>query len=172
MIDPLIHNTLTGFLAVVLIVSGVKKLTDTDRYRTIADTMGQGRSVVLPVVLALIELLIAAGLLTDIMHKVAAYASIALFTGYGLILVKVLREGRTIEDCGCSWGQQSVLHPSSLSRNLFLVIIALSLVTPVKPRALDLFDQVNMLLGTGAILTFYVALDAFLSIYPQTVRRS
>lgn len=170
--DSLISLSLSYFLAVILMVSAIKKFSDAQRFKGVMAQYGALASKLSPYFVGLVELGAAVTLLIPSQTSLGALMALVIFFGYGAALAWQFAKGNASFDCGCSWSREkSESHPIILSRNVLLISLAAVLLLPALPRELTAFDYINGALCVIALLPLYYTLDVLLAIYPTTLRR-
>lgn len=111
----------------VLLVAAVAKLARPGEWR--AQSAGLGVPWALAVVVPFVELSIGALLLVQLQRTVVAWAAVALFVAFTVLLVVRLSQGRR-PPCAC-FGSLSAkpIGPGQLVRNAVLVVLAVLAAT-------------------------------------------
>ncbi len=106
-------------------------------YRLLPDRLADAAAAVLLAA----ETLTMAALLWTPARPLGAIAAASLLLLFAAAIGVNLRRGRTYIDCGCFGSAlRQPLAPWMVGRNLILACAALTLLLPVSPRALTVFD--------------------------------
>jgi hypothetical protein len=170
--DPVIDATVRAALALLFLAAAAHKMRDPARFRT---TVADYRLLPSPLVtlgaamLVLSELAVAVALAVARSWGLAAAA--ALLALYAAAIAVNLARGRRHLDCGCTG--PALRRPISgwlVLRNLALVAIALSDLTPVSTRPLVWIDHLTVVAATAAFAACWMATDRLLATAPGLAR--
>ena len=166
MIDPLLTTSGQYFLAALLLLSGVHKVTHLQRFKQAlaayqlvpACLMGM-MAIALP-----IGELFAGTLLLLSVQFWGGFAAALMFSLYFLAMLINIQRGHTRVDCGCSFSRQEApLSPWHLIRNGFLIALAVFTLLPSNGRDLMGFDIVQISLAILCLGLFYLGFDSLLA---------
>lgn len=165
--DPVWVTASSLGLAVLLGAAALHKLRERAGFARVLHGYGllpETLDKPLALLLAVLELLAAAGLLLPALRATAALLAAALLLLYAGAMALSLMQGRRIDDCGCHLGaqRQDVSLPL-VWRNLLLVLLALNLLQAPGSRRLGLYDDllVGCLLLCGC--TFYLLANTLIA---------
>lgn len=127
MVNPLGKSALKVLLGLVFIVSAVLKVFDMDRFEIYVYSyhfFSLNFSFFVARAAIILELVLGIGLLSQTMHKLYWWGSVAMLGGYSLLLIYALTLGRT-DSCHC-FGDYLQLDPKqSLIKNGVLLVLFL-----------------------------------------------
>lgn len=127
MVNPLGKSALKVLLGLVFIVSAVLKVFDMDRFEIYIYSyhfFSLNFSFFVARAAIIVELVLGIGLLSQTMHKLYWWGSVAMLGGYSLLLIYALTLGRT-DSCHC-FGDYLQLDPKqSLIKNGVLLVLFL-----------------------------------------------
>lgn len=159
-----------GLLSMSLFLSGVFWLAALHKWRDgdvvragLADYQLLPDALVrlLPPTLALLEILLAVGLLIPAMAPLAALAAAFLLAGYTLVLATGLLLGREVRDCGCGGaGGNQPLKGWLVPRNLILTAMAVAVSLGEAGGRTDFYLAVPMALF---MLGCYLAVEQLMA---------
>lgn len=168
-IDPAITTSFGFGLAALLAAGAAHKLAHPARFFAVIADYRLAPAAFAPLigaVVILVEGLVATGLAVPAWRSLAAISCAGLMLAYaGAIAVNILR-GRTLIDCGCSFGeaeQGARLTPWLIVRNGVLAAAALVAAAAPAQRALTLVDVITVglfVVGAGAL---YAAFEILLA---------
>jgi uncharacterized membrane protein YphA (DoxX/SURF4 family) len=161
MIDPVVSVSLRGLLALLFVVAGWHKLSDTERfaamlraYRLMPDSLARPLALGLP----LAEIVVGA-LLVLPWTTAGAIGGGALLALYSLAISVNLMRGRRAIDCGCFGSASNVpLSGALLLRNAILIIAMGAAACPLSARRLVWLDAFTVGMVMLAVATLWVAL--------------
>lgn len=157
--DPLVHVASAGGLGLLLGAAALHKLRSPEAFAQVlqryAQVLGPWCAAPRwPHLLALLEVLAAAGLLLSSRWPLAALPAALLLALYAGVLALGARHGAVIEDCGCHFGGRPQPPARALVwRNLLLAALAANLLVPMSARTLtwlDAFTLVVVFIGAAA----------------------
>lgn len=155
-----------AFLALLLAASSLHKFLLGARARQAARDLSGVPASVAPaavVVVAIAEMAAAIQLLAPGHRAAGAILCAAIYLVYLLLIVRAIVAGRRDIDCGCSFGAaHRPLGWFDVARNSLLVMLAV-FVGAGGEAAMPM----SQLLGAGALLALYGALDALRSVRPM-----
>jgi len=169
--DPGFQLALRAAFALLLSTAALHKLRDVPRfaetllaYEIVPPRLAGAAAGLVP----LLEMTIAA-LLLSASHVAVAGASIAaLMLLYAGAIEWNVSRGRTDIDCGCMGPATRVpLGRSLVVRNLLLAATALLLLVPESPRALTLLDLAAVTASTMAMTACWLAAERMLALAPR-----
>ncbi len=127
MTNPLGKSALKVLLGLVFVVSAVLKLFDMDKFEIYIYSyhfFSLNASFMVARLAIIIELVLGIGLISHCLHKLMWWGSIAMLTGYSLLLIYAMYLGRT-DSCHC-FGDFMQLDPKqSLVKNGVLMLLFL-----------------------------------------------
>lgn len=174
MIDPAVCALLAGAFALLFASAALHKLLDAGRfaaafhaYELVPPELGWLARLV-PV----LELAIAAALLTAGSRTGGAAAGAALLLAYASAIGVNLGRGRRDLDCGCAGpGASQPIGLWMVWRNLLLALLLATLLLPPASRPLTVADALTIGAGTAVAALLYMSLDALLGrAVPRTAR--
>jgi thiol-disulfide isomerase/thioredoxin len=125
--NPLGKSALKVLLGLVFVVSAVLKLFDMDKFEIYIYSyhfFSLNASFMVARLAIIIELVLGIGLISHCLHKLMWWGSIAMLTGYSLLLIYAMYLGRT-DSCHC-FGDFLQLDPKqSLMKNGVLMLLFL-----------------------------------------------
>ncbi len=167
--DPLLHMSIAIFLAILLGTSALHKLQNIHDFRQALSGYGFPVSVTRSFAVYMVpatEILISVLLLTG--SFMGAWAGLALFSAYFLLLSVGLASGKAGMDCGCSWGgRPGLLSRLVLVRNGVLIILSLALLLPATDRLTGWLDYSNAAFAGLAFFMIYIAADTAIALRSQ-----
>ena len=125
-------------LGLVFIVSAVLKIIDMDRFELYVYSyhfFSLNISFIVARAAVIVELVLGIGLVSNCLHKLMWWGSVAMLTGYTLLLIYALVLGRT-DNCHC-FGDYLQFNPAqSIVKNVVLMLCFLLVykVKEWKPR--------------------------------------
>ena len=160
-IDPAIGGLCAFSLALIFGASGVMKLRDIEifegslaNYQLAPTWLEKPLAYLLP----MLECTAAAGLLMTSTRVAAAsmvFVLLVVFTG--AIAINLARGRRSI-DCGCFGpALRQELSGWLLLRNLFLMMLATTVILPTSGRAIESIDLVTIVLGGLTLVILYAS---------------
>jgi hypothetical protein len=160
-IDPAISGLCAFSLALIFGASGVMKLRDVEAFEgSLANYQLAPTSLEKPLayLLPIFECIAAAGLLLASTRVAAASMALALLVVFtGAIGINLAR-GRTNIDCGCFGpALRQELSGWLLLRNLFLMMLATTVILPTSGRAIESIDLVTIVLGGLTLVILYAS---------------
>lgn len=127
MTNPLDKSALKVLLGLVFVVSAVLKLFDMDKFEIYIYSyhfFSLNASFMVARLAIILELVLGIGLISHCLHKLMWWGSIAMLTGYSLLLIYAMYLGRT-DSCHC-FGDFLQLDPKqSLIKNGVLMLLFL-----------------------------------------------
>ena len=127
MTNPLGKSALKVLLGLVFVVSAVLKLFDMDKFEIYIYSyhfFSLNASFMVARLAIILELVLGIGLISHCLHKLMWWGSIAMLTGYSLLLIYAMYLGRT-DSCHC-FGDFLQLDPNqSLVKNGVLMLLFL-----------------------------------------------
>jgi hypothetical protein len=158
-LDPAITLALRGFGALLFAGAARHKLQDAAGFRIALAGYGLVPESALASIargLAVLESVIAIGLLVPVLARASALAGSALLAGYALAMGAALARGRAGIDCGCGGAAGGApVGPALCARNaLGAALLALAALAS-GPRALGALDAANALGGALALLLIW-----------------
>lgn len=170
LLDPLLQHVLALALAAMFAFAAAHKLGDRVRFAAVVEAYGVPRAwkgfVGIPV--AVLEIVLAAGLAWPVTREPAAPLAIAVLLGYAGVLARALVERREIADCGCSVGAPLPVQRTLVLRNVILAMLAGSLMLPATARSLGPADALIGGAAVAAIGLLYAAINTLLANEPRT----
>jgi hypothetical protein len=165
MIDPAVGALLAGVFALLFASAAFHKLLDLERfaaafraYEVVPHALSR-----VALLVPLIELAIAAALLTTRSRPSAALAGAALLLTYAVAIGVNLGRGRRDLDCGCGGPRERrAIGPWMVWRNIALAALLAALLLPWMPRPLGAADAVTIGAGTAVAALLYMCVDALL----------
>jgi len=165
--DPVSVLLASLFLAWLFMTAGWHKVKDPHHYAAVIAAyelplLPASRQLAFSV--GVVELLLAAGLLSNTTRPAAALAAAVLLAVYAVAMAVNLFRGKRNIDCGCSGpaGRQP-LSGWLLSRNVVLVSVALCAAATVSPRSVNWLDWVVILLGSLLAVLLYLVVERLLA---------
>jgi hypothetical protein len=163
MIDPAVGALLAGAFALLFASAALHKLLNPGRfaaafraYELLPPSLAWVSHLV-PV----LELAVAAALLTAGSRDGAAAAGAALLLAYASAIGVNLGRGRRELDCGCGGpGERRPIGVWMVWRNLLLAALITALLLPPATRALTAADALTIGAGTAVAALLYMSLDA------------
>ena len=162
--DPVWISASSLGLALLLGAAGLHKLRDRAGFAQVLHGYGLPLDKPLTLLLAVLELISAAGLLLPTLRVAAALLAASLLLLYAGAMALSLLQGRRIADCGCHLGRQSQAVSAPLVwRNLLLALLALNLLQTPGVRVPGLFDAllIGALLICGCV--FYLLANTLIA---------
>jgi len=162
MIDPAVGALLAGAFALLFATAALHKLLDAGRFAAAfhAYDLVPPELAWLARLVPVLELAIAAALLTAGSRNGGAAAGAALLLAYASAIGVNLGRGRRDLDCGCGGPGES--RPIGVWRNLLLAVLLTALLLPPAPRPLTGADALTIGAGTAVAALLYMSLDALL----------
>lgn len=165
MLDPAVGALLAGAFALLFVTAALQKFFDLGSF---AEVLRAYR--VLPRALApaaplvpLLELGVAAGLLSAAARAAAALAGAALLCAYAAAIAVNLARGRRDLSCGCGGANdRRPIAPWMVWRNIALAGLVGVVCLPQGPRALGAADALTIGAGTAVAALLYMSLDTLL----------
>jgi hypothetical protein len=149
---------LAGFLAMLLVVTGLHKLIQRERtLAVVQDFAGVTPRLAPLAVLAVGATELSAGaLLWSADRTAGAVLAGVLWSGYLVLILRAIAQGRRDVDCGCTLGaSRRPLGLYPVARNVVLagmaLLVALSSSVPVAPRATEILAACTLLALYGAL---------------------
>ena len=161
MIDPAVGALLAGAFALLFASAALHKLLDAGRFAAAfhAYDLVPPELAWLARLVPVLELAIAAALLTAGSRNGGAAAGAALLLAYASAIGVNLGRGRRDLDCGCGGpGESRPIGRWMVWRNLLLA----ALLLPPAPRPLTGADALTIGAGTAVAALLYMSLDALL----------
>lgn len=164
-IDPVPAAIMTLSLAALWLAAGLHKLADLKAFERSLEAYDIAPRATLPLLgalLPILELALAAGLLSPPTRPVAGALGAFLLTGYGAAIAFNLRRGRRDLDCGCmGFGAQSQISPALLWRNVIAAVASLSAgLLPRAERVSSWIDTWTIVAGVVVLALLYLAMEA------------
>jgi uncharacterized membrane protein YphA (DoxX/SURF4 family) len=160
---------LAAFQAVLLLASGLHKLLRRGRTQDVLHDFAGVPRMLAPLAVALVSVAeILAGLLLWVPEFRAAGGVLAvlIWSGYLLLIVRAIAQGRREVDCGCSFGSAHArLGTYQVVRNLCLIGTAL-LPIGVCPAGVAQPVAAAQIPAALALLVLYGALDQVMALAP------
>ncbi len=163
-IDPAISLAISLSLAALFTAAAARKVSVLGEfagvirnYHLVPD--GLARTTAVMVIAA--EIAIAAGLTAPSSRAPAAIAAAVLLLAYGTAIGINLMRGRSLIDCGCSFGGRGGDRLSSwlLVRNAVLALAAMTCAFPILTRPLGWLDALSIVLFISTAATLYLAAE-------------
>src|SRR5258708_3416939 len=150
-IDPAISNLFSAALGLIFGASAAMKFRDLASFESsVANYLLLPASFQKPFAyfVPLAEAAAAAGVLIDPVRRISAIGLFLLMLMFtGAIAINLIR-GRTNIDCGCFGpALRQELSGWLLIRNLFLMLVALTMTLPLTTRSMQPVDFVTVLFG-------------------------
>jgi hypothetical protein len=165
----LLSVQLAAFLALLLLASGLHKVTRRGRTRSVIhDFAGVPRSLApaAGVAVAAAEMLAGALLWTASYRALGGVLAALIWGGYLALILRALAQGRRDVDCGCTFGAtQHPLGVFQVLRNGVLVCLAL-LVTAGSAASVTGPVIASQILAAFSLLALYGALDQVMALTP------
>jgi len=160
---------LAAFQAVLLLASGLHKLTRLGRIRSVIHDFAGVPRYLAPaagVGVAVTEMLVGLLLWTPSYRAVGGVIAVLVWGGYLVLIVRAIAQGRRDVDCGCTFGAtQRPLGVFQVMRNGVLVCVAM--VVAVGSAASDAGPVIaSQILAAFALLALYGALDQVMALTP------
>jgi hypothetical protein len=158
---------LAGFLAALLLVTGLHKLIQRERAQAVVQDFAGVTPRLAPLAVLLVGAteLLAGALLWSAAYR-AAGAALAglLWSGYLLLILRAIAQGRRDLDCGCTFGaSRRPLGLYPVARNTVLAGMAL-LVALSSLRAVAVAAGAAEIVAACALLSLYGALDQVMAL--------
>jgi len=174
--DPLISLTIALAFATLFGGSAVHQILGwhewpgvVRNYRLVPETLAPVVAVAVPI----LEAVTAAALLWSSSRALGAMGAAGLLVVFARALWINIRRGRTQIDCGCFGSRlRSGLSRGMVLRNLLLAALALSLLLPVTPRTLPLFELAVSLTIVATLAFLYPVLSLLLESRPPPEGRA
>jgi uncharacterized membrane protein YphA (DoxX/SURF4 family) len=165
----LLATQAAAFLALLLIASAIHKIVRPARTREVMQEFAgvPPRFAYLALIgVPLAELVAGCGLAVPTGRTAAAMLAALIWSGYLLLILRAILQGRRYVDCGCSFGPS--LRPLGTYQTLRgVVLIGLaSLVAALPPDPSATLTTASELLAAAAFLGLYAALDEALAVQP------
>ena len=145
-LDPALSLPLVWFLAATLALAAAHKLVRQRDFLGALDGYGivpRGLGPVIAHALGAAEAVCAVMLIVPGLSAMGASLAIAIFGGYGLVMIQAIARGRSGIDCGCYFGPRpSGLGWQSVLRNFAFIGVALLVALP-SSRAIGWPDIVS-----------------------------
>jgi uncharacterized membrane protein YphA (DoxX/SURF4 family) len=117
-------------LGFVFALAGVMKLVSPEPFRdTLRKLFAAGVAPVLAITVPLLELALAAWLVSGVAPRQAAGTAVVVLLVFCAVLLRIWRRGLT---CGC-FGEAADSAPSGLARNVILIALAATVAVPDVP---------------------------------------
>jgi hypothetical protein len=160
---------LAAFQAVLLLTSGLHKLTRLGRTRSVIHDFAGVPRYLAPaagVGVAVTELLVGVLLWTPSYRAAGGVIAVLIWGGYLALILRAIAQGRRDVDCGCTFGAtQRPLGVFQVLRNGVLVCAAL--LVAVGSAASDTGPVIaSQILAAFALLALYGALDQVMALTP------
>jgi len=165
MIDPAIGALLAGAFALLFASAALHKLLGRAAFAQVFRAYGvvppalAGLAVFVP----LLELTVAAALLTAAARSGAAASGVALLVTYAAAIAVNLGRGRRDLACGCGGANDArPIAAWMVWRNLALAALLALTLLPWSPRTLGAADAITIGAGTSAAALLYMSVDTLL----------
>lgn len=152
-------------LGVVLVVSGVLKLVDTAPTEAMLGAVGLPRSRAAVVVVALAEVVVGVSAFV-FGGRLASAALAALYGGFAVISLVLVRRGERNVSCGCFGRSSATISPVHVAVDAVAALIGLAAAITSVPGFFDLQPDLP---AFGLVQLAFVALAAWLTIAVLTV---
>jgi uncharacterized membrane protein YphA (DoxX/SURF4 family) len=158
-----------AFLALLLIASAIHKIVRPAHTREVMQEFAgvAPRFAYLALIgVPLVELVAGFGLAVPAGRTAAAMLAALIWSGYLLLILRAILQGRRYLDCGCSFGPS--LHPLGIYQTLrgVMLIGLASLVAALPPDPSATLSTASELLAAAAFLGLYAALDQAMAAQP------
>jgi hypothetical protein len=161
-----------AFLALLLIASAIHKIVRPARTREVMQEFAgvPPRFAYLALIgVPLAELVAGFGLAVPAGRAAAAMLAALIWSGYLLLILRAILQGRRYLDCGCSFGPSlRPLGTYQTLRGVMLIGLA-SLVVALPPDPSATLSTASELLAAAAFLGLYAALDQAMAAQPLRV---
>jgi hypothetical protein len=172
-LDPAASLLLRGALALLFAAAAWHKLRSPPRFRAIlAAYRLLPESLVTPAALLVpcLEAAVAACLLAESTHRLAALAGALLLLGYAAAIGVNLVRGRRDLSCGCARDDRTPIAPWMIGRNVLLAAILALGAVPHGARPLQGTDAATLALGLAAFALIYLCAEQ-LAAHPGRMQR-
>jgi Methylamine utilisation protein MauE len=160
---------LAAFQAVLLLASGLHKLLRRGRTREVLQDFAGVPRTLAPLGVALVsfaEILAGSLLWVPGLRAAGGALAVLIWSGYLLLIVRAIAQGRREVDCGCSFGSAHAnLGMYQVARNLCLIGTAV-LLTLVSAAGLAAPVAAAEIPAAFALLVLYGALDQVMALAP------
>ena len=167
MIDPLFSTTIAGFLALLFLLTGIHKLSDTVRFKASIlayHLVPEGLITIIAPILIVSELSIGIMLLIALTKPWASVSALLILGLYLSVMVINLHRGRTNIQCGCSvLSQEALLSYWHLLRNTLLMGLTVLLLIPETGRTLKWLDMTQVISGVISLSVLYFSIETLVS---------
>jgi hypothetical protein len=158
----LLADQAAAFLALLLIASAIHKLALPARTREVIEDFAgipQRFASLALIGVPLAELCAGVGLFSPAVRAAAALLAALIWSGYLLLILRAIFQGRRYVDCGCSFGHSfRPLGKTQALRGAVLIGLA-TVVAALSTYPTGTAFTASQLLAAAAFLALYAALD-------------
>ena len=135
------------------------------KYLADSPLRGNATMAAIGAMVVVIELALVAAWALPSAGVAAGVSTAAVLLGYALAMVRNLRRGNVLLDCGCSWGtRRQPVSNTMVLRNLCLSALALAGTLPVTTRPLMAIDIVCITAASSIAAMLYSAINLLLAV--------
>jgi len=171
--DPVFVMAVSFSFAMLFLSAACHKFTDLPKFRSVLggyDLIPEKLLSMAHLLIPALETAVAMALLTAGTRQVAALGAISLLLLYAFAMLLSIRNGRTLQDCGCSLG--AVKQPVVVGlvvRNMGYAMLAVLLLVSPSARALEGMDLISVA-GLVLMLSLFYAIANVLIANQHTSR--